>query len=82
MDFNRCCRCGSFFHSDGNVCPNCLPKDLCEIANLKSFFSTNNLPNTIEDISICTGISTKNINRFFNDEQFSEISEKFKKDII
>ena len=30
MEFNRCSRCGSFYVSEGNVCPNCSKKDNAE----------------------------------------------------
>ena len=82
MNFNKCCRCGSFYITSGDVCPNCVPKDLCEISNLKNFFNTSTIPDTIDDIALSTGISAKNINRFFKDEQFSDISKKFKNGII
>lgn len=35
MNLNKCCRCGCFYSSEGNVCPNCQPKDFNEIAKLK-----------------------------------------------
>ena len=34
MNLNKCCRCGCFYSSEGNVCPNCQPKDFNEIAKL------------------------------------------------
>ena len=31
MQFNKCSRCGCFFVSNGDVCPNCAPKDNFEM---------------------------------------------------
>ena len=33
MEFNRCSRCGSFYISEGNVCPKCSTKDGFEFSN-------------------------------------------------
>ena len=30
MEFNRCSRCGAFFMTENNICPNCEPKDNCD----------------------------------------------------
>ena len=77
MNFNKCSRCGGFFVSDGNTCPNCLQKDQKEMYRLENFIEEN--PNTtlnLEDIALSTGISNKNLNRFFNDKQFSDFVNK------
>ena len=37
MQFNKCCRCGAFFISSGDVCPNCSTKDNFEMQKLKNF---------------------------------------------
>ena len=64
MEFKKCIRCGCFFLSDDEVCCNCKPKDLCDSKKLGDFLE--NTPNftSIEDISINTGISIKNVSRF------------------
>ena len=36
MELNKCVRCGSFYISKDDVCPNCLEKDNNEIHNLKN----------------------------------------------
>ena len=77
MNFNKCSRCGGFFMSDGNTCPNCLQKDQMEMIRLENFIEEN--PNTtlnMNDIASNAGISVKNLNRFLANEQFSEIVNK------
>lgn len=76
MEFNKCCRCGAFFISKGNVCPNCMPRELSEIANLKNFFDSCIDPISIDELSFNTGISTKNINRIMEQEEFSIFSDR------
>ena len=64
MEFNRCSRCGSFYISEGNVCPKCSTKDGFEFSNFKSYVQENGLENSLDTISGETGISVKNLNRF------------------
>ena len=77
MNLNKCCRCGCFYSSEDNVCPNCQPKDFNEIAKLKNYFDVNSNFDSIECISANTGITLKNLNRFLNQEEFSKFSNKF-----
>jgi hypothetical protein len=77
MNLNKCCRCSCFYSSEGNVCPNCQPKDFNEIAKLKNYFDVNSNFDSIECISANTGITLKNLNRFLNQEEFSKFSNKF-----
>ena len=74
MDFKKCPRCGSFFHSDLNVCHNCLTNENLDKQKLKSYFEDNNSYESasIQDISIETGISARNINRYMITEEFSK----------
>lgn len=74
MNFNKCKRCGAFFLSDNNVCPNCEPKDIAELSKLKSFLSENDCPNSVEALSCNTGISVKNLNRFLELKDFSSLA--------
>ena len=39
MDFNRCSRCGSFYVSNGNVCPRCSKKDGVEFSTFKEYIT-------------------------------------------
>ncbi len=67
MELKRCNRCGGFFAADGNVCPKCSPKDNLELSTFKSYIEENGL-SSLESMSVGTGISMKNINRFINEE--------------
>ena len=70
MQFNKCSRCGCFFVSSGDVCPNCKPKDDIEMNKLISFLEDSNMDCSLENISYNTGISMKNLNRYFTDDKF------------
>jgi len=37
MEFNKCSRCGAFYTTSNNVCPNCEPKDNCDQLKLRTF---------------------------------------------
>lgn len=65
MEFKKCNRCGGFFASEGNVCPKCSPKDALELSTFKNYIEENGL-SSLEAMSIGTGISVKNINRFID----------------
>ncbi len=73
MDFKKCERCGCFFVNDSTVCCSCETKDNLEILKLKDYFNDNENLNTVDNISINTGISTKNIYRYLNLKDFSNI---------
>ena len=79
MNLNKCERCGCFFASNDNVCYNCLTKDRFEMSKFKNFIEENNINqiNSLSDLSIQTGISQKNLNRFLGYEDFNSISEQF-----
>lgn len=74
MELNKCKRCGAFFASNNNVCPNCEPKDMCDLSKLKGFLEENKCPNSIESLSYSTGISTKNISRLIEGNDFPKMS--------
>ena len=79
MEFKRCERCGSFFMSNESVCHHCLTKEKFEISQFKNFIEENNISeiNTINDLSIQTGIAAKNLNRFLGSEDFSDVASQF-----
>ena len=79
MEFKKCERCCCFFASNDNVCYNCLTKDRFEMSKFKNFIEENNINqiNSLSDLSIQTGISQKNLNRFLGYEDFNSISEQF-----
>ena len=74
MELNRCSRCGSFYVSNGNVCPKCSIKDGVEFSNIKK----NGFDDSLNAISGETGISVKNLNRFMEYDEF----QSFQKNII
>lgn len=81
MELNKCKRCGAFFVSGSNVCPNCEIKDNAELYKLKNFLSENECPSSIETLSCDTGISVKNLNRFLEQKDFSEITSQLEIDM-
>lgn len=70
MEFNRCSRCGSFYVSQGNVCPKCSAKDGMEFSNFVNYVQENGLNNSLDTISGQIGVSVKNLNRFLEYEDF------------
>lgn len=78
MNFNKCSRCGCFFLSNNDICPNCEPKDEKEIEVLKNYMEENT-DYQVDHMSYATGISTKNINRFLVQEQFSNFANQVQK---
>lgn len=76
MEFNKCNRCGSFFITNGNLCPNCKEKDEVDICKLENYMKDFNVPESLEQISCNTGISIQNLNRHISDNP--EISKLFK----
>lgn len=67
MEFKKCNRCGGFFTAEGNVCPKCSPKDNLELSTFRNYIEENGI-SSVDSMSVGTGISTKNINRFINIE--------------
>ena len=78
MNFKKCERCGGFFSSNDNVCYNCLTKDRFEMSKFKTFIEENNISqiNSLNDLSIQTGISSKTLNRFLGYEDFNDIANQ------
>ena len=75
MDFKKCARCGSFFLSDNEVCPKCLPKDRSDISKLTNYINNNDITDsTITNLSQNTGITLKNINRYINSNSIPKIN--------
>ena len=76
MEINRCSRCGNFYVSTGNVCPNCSTRDVAEFSVFKSYIQENGLTNSLNTISNDTGISVKNLNRFLEYEEFQNYQKE------
>lgn len=79
MNFNKCNRCGCFFVTEGNTCPNCLQKDKTDISKLENFImESDNTSLNLDNIVAQTGISEKNLNRFLSQKQFSNLANQIK----
>ena len=76
MNFKKCSRCGCFFVSNGDVCLNCQPKDNFEMNKLRNFLENSDTNCSLESISYDTGISTRNLNRYFSNDSFVEYKPK------
>ena len=74
MEVKKCFRCGCFFASSNNICDNCISQDQIEINNLKTYLEENNNFSSVEELSINTGISQKNLNRFLEEKEFQCIA--------
>ena len=57
--------------SDNNVCCNCESKDRLDIAKLNTILEENISYNSIQDLSIASGININNLNRFITDNKIS-----------
>lgn len=66
MEFKKCARCGSFFVTDGEICQNCAPKDRLDMVKFKDYIESTSGSPSVDSISIDTGISTKNVNRYLS----------------
>ena len=74
MELKKCARCGKFYASNVDVCSECEKKDNAELNKLKGFFEEQYLTGTTKSqISISTGISARNLNRYLSYEEFSGI---------
>jgi len=73
MEFKRCVRCGCFFMSNNDVCCNCESKDRFDIAKLNNILEEDYNVNSIQDLSIESGINLNNINRFIANNKIAGI---------
>jgi len=73
MEFKRCVRCGCFFMSNNDVCCNCESKDRFDITKLNNIISEDINFNSIEDLSIASGVNLNNLNRFIANNKISGI---------
>lgn len=77
MKFNKCVRCGCFFASETDVCPNCEKKDNIDKSFLKNYLENNDLPQDAESLAFKSGVSIRNINRYMNSSEFSYLKKSF-----
>ena len=79
MEVVRCSRCGAFYTNGGYVCSKCSDKDNFELATFKNFVEENGVNvNSLNQVSISTGISEKNLNRFLGYEGLEGYRKLFK----
>ena len=74
MEIKRCARCGSLYITENEVCNECLIKDNAEVIKLRVFLSEGlEAGTTKQDLAIKTGITARNLDRYLQTEEFSEI---------
>ena len=79
MELVKCCRCGSFYTNNGCVCPKCTDKDNFELSTFKNYVEKNDMEiQSLEQVSIFTGISERNLNRFLNYDGLERYKKLFK----
>ncbi len=78
MKINRCIRCGGVYTSEGDVCPKCVTKDNMELSVFKTYLENHENETSLNNISMKTGISTPNLNRFLGYEGFEDFEKNFK----
>ncbi len=79
MEVVRCSRCGAFYTNGGYVCPKCSDKDNFELSTFKNFIEENGVNvNSLNQVSISTGISEKNLNRFLGYDGLEGYKKLFK----
>ena len=80
MEVIKCSRCGAFYTSEGHVCPKCTEKDNFELSTFKNFVEENGMEvSSLNQVSNCTGISEKNLNRFLGYEGLEGYKKLFNK---
>ena len=78
MKINRCMRCGNFYTSAGDVCPNCVNKDNMEFSAFKTYLENNQNETSLNNVSLKTGISQNNLNRYLGYEGLEGFGKNFK----
>ncbi len=75
MEFKKCPRCGNFFHSDLEVCQNCKTNEILDMQKFRSYIETNGIRacENVQQMSVDTGINSKNLNRYLLNDEFSEM---------
>lgn len=76
MEFKKCERCGCFFMSNDNICCNCEAKDKIDLAKLTNYISEDITFNSLEDLSLNTGVTIKNLNRFIENDSINGLDIK------
>ncbi len=74
MEFKKCARCGCFFISESDVCCNCESRDKMDISKLNSILDENYNFNSIQDLSILSGVNINNLSRFIKSNKISGLN--------
>lgn len=74
MEFKKCARCGCFFMSANNVCCNCESKDRLDISRVNSVLDESISFNSIQDLSIASGVNINNLNRYIQNKQIFDLN--------
>jgi len=74
MEIKRCVRCGSLYTTENEVCNECVMKDNTEVIKLRGVINEGlDVGVTKQDLAIKAGITTKNLNRYLQTEEFNGI---------
>ena len=74
MEIKKCVRCGSLYITENEVCNECLIKDNAEVIKLRGILSEGlEAGTTKQDLAIKAGITSKNLDRYLQTEEFSGI---------
>ena len=79
LEARKCARCGCLYIAEAEVCGNCQRKDGADLYKLKGFIENQGIGElTQNELAVATGISTKNLSRFLNYDEFKGVcaSEK------
>lgn len=74
MEFKKCVRCGCFFLSENDVCCNCESKDRFDIMKLNSILEENSSFDSVQDLSIISGVNINNLNRYIKNEKITGLN--------
>ena len=80
MKFNKCFRCGCFFSTGDDVCPNCISKDEIDKNTLKNYLDNNDTPISLDSLASSSGVDLKNINRYMESKEFANYKKAFVND--
>ena len=77
MEMKKCIRCGGFYLSEGNVCPNCISKDNLDLSTFRNYLKENENETSLNNMSFKTGISQNNLTRYLNYDEFKSYGKNF-----
>ncbi|MBR3153052.1 MAG: hypothetical protein IKF52_05605 [Clostridia bacterium] len=75
MEFKKCPRCGNFYVTENSVCHGCTNSENLDVAKLKGYFEEFGTGASVQDISVKTGINSRNLNRYLENEEFAEFGK-------